>query len=566
MKKITLFLLVHIASCVICQPTFIWAGEITGPSAGGAQSQSIATDKYGNIYTAGWFYGLVDFDPGPATYTLTTPTGNGGNQVFISKLSSSGNFIWAKQFTGSIYQYGYSVFVDQNANIYVGGSFGNTVDFDPGASVYNLTSKGYEDMFLCKLDSNGNFLWAHSAGNTGYDIISSIKTDKNNNVYATGYFQNIVDFDPGPTTYTLNGNTFAWKFDSNGNFLWAKALSGGGSSGSEIVIDNKDQIIIGGTFGGPVDFDPGPGIYKINTGINQSSFLWKLDSIGNMIWARNIGESSGETSLYSIDVDNLNNIYTTGVFIDSVDFEAGGGVTMMYSKGSKDAYMSKLDDQGNFLFAKSIGGKGYDAINAMSHKSSFGYYITGAILDSMDFDPGPGIFFLSKSTIWGDIFVAEYDNNGQFICAGAMNGYGPNYGSAIVAKNDIIYSTGSFIGPTDFDPGAGSFTLNNNGMYVSKLKGCDVILNVTNDKTGLSGEFFPNPSNGKITFHSSIPEQCMFEIKIINCLGQIIHAEKAVHQGGELNKTLYLERETKGIYFAEITLGNEKSVKKFVLE
>src|SRR6185295_15766788 len=99
--------------------------------------------------------GSVDFDPGTGIFILSAA---GTNDVFISKLDSSGNFIWAKAIGGITDDYGSSIAIDDSGNIYVTGYFSSVVDFDPGAAVFNLASVGGPtgDIFILKLDSSGN--------------------------------------------------------------------------------------------------------------------------------------------------------------------------------------------------------------------------------------------------------------------------------------------------------------------------------------------------------------------------------------------------------------------------
>jgi hypothetical protein len=123
-------------------PDWVWAKKIGGSSDDGASA--IAGDAAGNIYTIGYFVGTVDFDPGPGTYNLNGPA------TFVSKLDSLGNFVWAKQLGNSS---GISLSVNGKGDVFVLGSFPDTVDFDPGPGIFNLAATGYYDSFICKLDS-----------------------------------------------------------------------------------------------------------------------------------------------------------------------------------------------------------------------------------------------------------------------------------------------------------------------------------------------------------------------------------------------------------------------------
>ena len=153
---IALLAFFSLSNNVIAQnPNFLWAKQLGG--ANQELGNSIAVDANGNVYTAGSFQSTVDFDPGPAIYNLTAVSSFGGNDIFISKLDASGNFLWAKQLGGVLDDAGFSIAVDGNGNIYTTGYFTGTADFDPGPGTYNLNSAGTEDIFVSV--DYGNEFW-----------------------------------------------------------------------------------------------------------------------------------------------------------------------------------------------------------------------------------------------------------------------------------------------------------------------------------------------------------------------------------------------------------------------
>jgi len=126
---------------------FIWA-----LNAGGWLMDigyTIDVDGAGNVYTAGFFQSIGDFDPGPSAYNLTA---TGGQDIFLMKLDAFGNFIWALKFGSNITDNGYSSLTSANGSVYMAGFFGQTVDFDPGPGITNLTSTGANDVFIIKLN------------------------------------------------------------------------------------------------------------------------------------------------------------------------------------------------------------------------------------------------------------------------------------------------------------------------------------------------------------------------------------------------------------------------------
>ena len=115
-------------------------------------------------------------------------------------------FEWAKSFGGTSADYSIDIITDASGNVYTAGSFQGTIDFDPGAGVFNLTSNGGSDAFVQKMDALGNFLWAKFFGGTSDEEAYSIITDASGNVYTTGVFQGTVDFDPGVGTFNITSN------------------------------------------------------------------------------------------------------------------------------------------------------------------------------------------------------------------------------------------------------------------------------------------------------------------------------------------------------------------------
>ncbi len=346
--------------------SYIWAKSIGFIGYGGGESNSIDADASGNIYITGSFNtvgtGTADFDPGVGTQTLTSV---GGSDIFFAKYNSNGNYLWAKSIGSIKEDAGRSITTDTSGNVYITGSYGNTdvpftsaitADFDPGLGTQNLTSIGYADIFFAKYDSNGNYIWAKSIGSTSNNEVgNSITLDVTGNVYITGSFRNVADFDPGGGTQNLTTNSgyneiFFGKYDSNGNYIWAKKLDGGGNSyGNNITTDAAGNIYITGGFGsvgfatqGYVDFDPGVGM-QILTSNAQDIFFAKYDNNGGYLWAKSIGSSSVDLG-NSIANDAAGNVYITGSFRNAADFDPGVGTQNLTSLGSKDIFFAKYFD------------------------------------------------------------------------------------------------------------------------------------------------------------------------------------------------------------------------------
>jgi len=456
-------------------PTLDWARGVGGTNL--ASGSSMAIDALGNVYTTGQFYGTTDFNPGTGTFNLT-PTG--GSDIFIFKLDAIGNFVWARQLGGTSNDEASSITTDAAGNLLITGYFSGTADFDPGAGTFSLTSTGGLDIFISKLDPSGNFLWAKQLGGASNDRGSSIKVNTSGNIITTGYFSVSGDFDPGPGNFIFNApggaeNGFVSNLDSFGNFVWAKQFIGpfGGSSyPSSIAIDASGSLLTTGRFVGTADFDPGTGTFNLSPVGNSDVFISKLDASGNFLWARRFGgpiEDSGS----SIAIDASSNVFTTGNFMGTCDFDPGAGTFNLTSVSSTDNFISKLDASGNFVWVKQVGGTGIEVGSSITIDGLGNVLSTGYFTGTTDFDPDAGTFNLSSPN--NDIFISKLDASGSFMWAIQLGGTNDDKSQSIIidALGNVL-TTGSFRETVDFAPDAGIFNLIGVGTwdnaFVLKLK------------------------------------------------------------------------------------------------
>ncbi len=254
--------------------SFVWAKNLGG--ADDDAGTSIFVESNGNVYVTGGFEGTVDFNPGGSTFNLVS---SGGADIFIAKYESDGSFVLAKNVGGTSFDAGSSISVDGNGKIYVTGFFEGKADFDPGESIFNLTSVGSVDIFIAKYSSDGSFVWANSAGSSSDDAGNSISVDGNGNVYVTGGFEGTADFDPGGGTFNLTSaglfDIFIAKYSSDGSFVWANSVGGLSYDLGGGWVDSSGSIYILGAFEGTVDFNPGVEIFNLTSAGQSDVFIAK---------------------------------------------------------------------------------------------------------------------------------------------------------------------------------------------------------------------------------------------------------------------------------------------------
>jgi len=459
-------------------PALEWARSLVG--TGNQSPAAIAADGAGNVYTAGAYDGTVDFDPGAGVFNLTSA---GYRDIYISKVDANGNFVWARSFGGNNFagDFAESIATDALGNVYTSGFFSAGIDFDPGAGVFNLAPTGSYGSFFLKLTTDGNFVWAKSMEGTGYAQTHPILTDGDGSVYSTGTFSGTVDFDPGAGVFNLApiGGTdiFVSKLDTDGNFVWAKSMGGTQEDeGFELAIDPLGNLYAAGNFEGTADFDPGTGVYDLiaATTIDYDAFIFKLDNNGNFIWAKSMATEWTYFRLQSIATDALGNVYTVGHFQNTVDFDPGTGISNLTSAGNWDIFISKLDDDGNFTWAKSVSGSSGNYAYAITTDNSGNVFITGNFYQTADFDPGAAVFNLTAHSFHLDTYISKLDTDGNFVWAGSVGGSNDITGRAITLDPvGNIHITGEFRGTIDFDFSACTFNLTSLGggnAFIQKIK------------------------------------------------------------------------------------------------
>ncbi|MBK7855121.1 MAG: T9SS type A sorting domain-containing protein [Bacteroidetes bacterium] len=389
---------------------FVWLKTITGL---GYQDCRYIKVRGNRLYVAGSFEGNAVFDPGQTNYILTALTSNYPD-VYVMELDTSGNFKWVKQLMGTGGLGARDLNLNNSEEIFLTGSFAASVDFDPGANNYSLTSAGGYDAFVCKLDSGGNFIWAKQFGGSGTSqYTTSLDFDEAENVYLTGAFNGSIDLDPGTGIFNLSTSTtmlsdldiFIVKLDSAGNFVWGIGYgTPQGESSNKVVYDGTGNILVSGAFSNTIDFDAGAGVFNMTSAGGGDVFLLKLDTAGNFAWAKQWGNLNSEHAIVSID--NLGNLYCAGSFIGTMDADPGSGIhNITGSTIYSNAYIVKLNDQGNFVWATDFNGVWTNALWGLVHDNSGNIYTRGDFNNVVDCDPGTGTYNLTSNGSYDVFFM-----------------------------------------------------------------------------------------------------------------------------------------------------------------
>ena len=447
LKNIILFL-IFFNPVICCSQNLSW--EWT-KGFGGTQSESgtkIVADKNKNLYVTGYFEGD---SLRLGSYKLTKP-GAHLRAIFVAKLDSSGNVIWAKTASGEAKSN--SIIIDKHNNVFIGGSFYSSLTFGNGINL-----NGYYDIFIAKYDENGNIIWAKKAGGSQTDYCAALSIDTLDNIYSTGiigssttaYFDNIQ---------LQNANTqqdvYIAKYTNSGNVLWARNY---GDACTIEVADIKCEpsgsfYITGNFFNSDVYFDT----ITVSNMAGIDGYIVKFDSSGHAIWAKNI---SGQSNEYGsrLAVDKLMNVYLCGhYFSPTLNI---GGISLTNS-GQSDGFIVSYDREGNVNWAHKMGGSQLDFGNGITSDEGSNVYVT-TLFNSPTIQLGTLTY--TNNGIY-NIAVSKYDATGNFI--GAISGGGNS--TDVLSCSDIVKNTLYFYG--NINSGQ---TIYGNSSYTNR-GGSDVLL------------------------------------------------------------------------------------------
>lgn len=430
---------------------FVWAGTYS-VSAHNVIT-AIDVDDQNNILVIGYFSDSIDLDFGSGNYYLyhNVSTSASAESIFIAKYDPNGTLLWGNSISNvssngaNTTLWGGIVKADHNNDIFIQGSFRDTVDFDLGPGVNlvvsesNYNNNQYEgDDFLLKIDAAGNFLWVktwyqraiHPIAVSGFFTANYMDIDSNNNVFFTFSFVDTFDADPSPavTNVVPQGirDVCVLKISSTGTLIWHKEVGGLESlSSNNLVVDRWGNVYFCVLFNSPLfDADPGPGLHMIATPLlwNQADqVLIKLDNNGNFRWAlKNLPNS---------DIPN-----------------------------QRTAQLSTDGNGGVFMATE---------INTYSNQ--------------MDLNPGAGVYMVDSvpAAITSGVFAFQnFDSTGQFIWGG--NIIGPHcapWVGVCADRNGVNYVTSNFPLTNDLNPTIDTTNFTNNtpycDAYVIKLDNCN---------------------------------------------------------------------------------------------
>ncbi len=485
---------------------FVWGRTFGGNRSDKANSISI--DDQGNIFITGFFEDTIDLDPSPTNDFNVVSVG--GQDVFIVKLTSDGDFIWGKTIGTTGDDEGLITEVNASGSCWISGSYSDTyIDLDPGLGIAGQGGFAAKGSFFVELNPQGDYLRGFVLNSINLTI-SGISPTENNGLYVSGHFIGPLDMDPGPAT------------------------------------ENISSL--------------GPCTYC------SLAFVLKVDSLGVMDWYQTLGEGPHYYSSKGgeVKVSENGNVFAYGQYTDSVTFYSGGNTTELFpAYVGTHGYLMKLSTDGLIDWVKSIDCADIKVGAMTIHGDEV--VLTGEFTSKIDFDPSSAIVEMTTSfySYMYHGFIASYDTLlGSFNWANTL----PTEVNAYVKFVDIAYDDlGSFYGSgniyhaVDFDPSSGEFIVNgaNGNPFIVKYNNT---LNVPiSEDNAFSMEVFPNPVTDQLFI--SLKALQTYSIELIDQFGQCVrYIENATGNAG-----IDVSRLTKGIYILRVSNSKGSAIRKVVV-
>lgn len=460
-----------------------WSKQFAGP--GNQRPRGIVVDYLGNSISYGSFDGITDFDPNAGSSIASSA---GAQDGYIAKLSAQGDHLWSMAIGAANDDIVYDLAFDGQNNLYVTGEFRGTVNFDPLngglAAISTLTAFSGVNAFVAKYNPDGDLLWVRKIGGSsqGFEIGYSIDVDLSGNAVSTGRMYGLVDLDPGAGVaeqgISWSYSVYIQKLTTAGDFVWARNFVNSWGVPNNIKLDETGQVFSTGIFFGPMDFDPGSATFSLN-GQYYDSYILKLNSQGNFVWARHL-TSSNTCNADDMEFDEDGNLYIVGGYNGNTDFNPDLVATQILtnSTGQYRAYLLKLNDQGLFQWVKQLAPNGISRALQIERDDTGKFYISGTFSSANDFNPDPiAEFPLIPASSSDDVFITVLDENAEFLNAFRFGGTGVEVlgGMVVHPTTQLMHMTGSFSGTADLDPTSSELSLVSNGAadgFLSRMTQC----------------------------------------------------------------------------------------------
>lgn len=441
--------------------SFTAAASVGGTSADHAND--IATDAAGNTYIVGSVVGTVDFDPArahPGDVDVVAPQPGMVGETYVAKYAPDGSLLWARGLgrRNEVMLAVSGVAADASGGVYLGGHYRDGAAF---GNVVLGTAGGEIDGFVARLDAAGGVVWAKGVGGALNDMSKSLAVDAAGNAFLATYAitGSAPPGTPGGTTGSVNARVT--KFSPDGAEVWARDVGTAAQFvfAEGLTTDAGGNVYVAGRFRGTADFFPSAAVAGDTAAgtTADSGYVLKLTAAGGFAWVSPFvgitpkdSATPGGSICNDVAVDAGGNVIVGGYYRGRVDFKPGGGTTELPNSVNRDTgFVVKLTSAGALSWAAPFG----VTVKRLGFDAAGNVYAGGEFAGTGDFNPGAGVYNLTATSRFKDIFVVSLTSGGAFRWAAALNGTGfAQLNGLAVAGDGTVSLAGIYQESIDFDP------------------------------------------------------------------------------------------------------------------
>lgn len=525
---------------LFAQNTLDWVQLLGGN--GSDYVSKIVLDQQANSYGIGHF-----------SDSLNQISSFGNTDILIFKYNSTGQLLWVKQLGSIGEDLGKDIAINTNGDLFITGHYRNTLYYDNDS----LTSAGNTDVFVAKLDLQGNISWIKSMGNAGFETGTSIACDLLGNSYVAGTFEDSLAVDNQNLQTYGSLNNFILKLNPSGTLSWHNSLSTPTFDNlKDIQLDANGNVYLVGHFRTVLLGSLG----QLNSNGDQDALLLKLDANGQLLWWKNQGGALADFG-FALKIQ-APYIYWTGVYQDSM---LVNGLPLI-SAGEFDAFLIQADLQGNSNWIQQVDGlddsKAFDLATTNEGKVYLAGYFEGTALWAND-------SFSSRTPrhVPSDVFISEYDSNGNYIAVQAFQGPMSDFATGIVAMDSVFYVAGVCQDSIYFDSLLEISQANSSDIFIAKYHQ-PTLTHIRLPKiSSLKAQLYPNPSHDLTYLEFELKEISPIDLIIYNYSGQIV---RKIHQANPILGQQKIEIQTatlaNGFYYIEIQTKDQEQFLTLIIQ
>lgn len=582
------FILFAIAShLIIPSATAQYALNLGGTSFD--KGVEVGVDDAGNAYFVGTFNDTLDFDPGVDEYLLK----NLNTDVFVASYDPFGDMRFAFKLSGNHASHediGDIAVAGDGSFVVTGSQPFGFIDFDPDP-IEEMVRTG--ELYIAAYTSSGNARFAVSPNggqNTSAGKGFGVALDKEGNVYATGFYATQLDFNPADTTGVLpnqgNADAFIASYTPDGEYRFAYGFGGTSfDTGTDIVVDSQYNVYVAGFFASDVEFDPrdedgdgdkvlrtaegGTDMYLVSyDDAGRLRFVYTYDTVDGVVTNRKIG----------LSIDGDDNIYISGeshgtVAFDPEDSNGDGNLTNRTAEPLGSAYIASYSPDGVIRFATVLKGGSSLSKDVFTDKAG-NSFMTGTFGGDIDFDPNVGEAILSSSR-GTDVFVASYDQDGNYRTAFSLPSNGLSGGSGVAADSAFnVLLTGGFTVDLDVERDAGEdwrLSAGQDDIFMARFTKAGEVSVSNADEDLLPGAFevmqpYPNPTRSSASLGIKISKAQQVKVSVFDLLGrEVQQIQQGMVPAGEHKVEWDATQHPGGVYFMRVDTEVAFTVRQIVV-